>query len=303
MVDPAGIYLIDKPAGITSNGCLSIIKRKLGIKKAGHSGTLDPMATGLMVVAIGRYTRLLTDIITDTKSYSGTFSIGFETNTLDIEGEVVRRVEAAVDPKLIESAANAFLGESDQLPPKVSAIKVQGKRAYDLERSNVEFELATRRVVVSDFTISYRPELDCFGFDLACSSGTYVRSLVRDVAYSCATLGTLLQLRRTKIGSFDVEEAVAPEAVTADLKISMSRALSSFQRIFVSKDIADDLFMGRRIPAGDLTALVSPSDDRIAVFLEPEAAGATLDGHDPPLVGFVRMLDGWLKPESMFPLA
>ncbi|NNN13342.1 MAG: tRNA pseudouridine(55) synthase TruB [Acidimicrobiaceae bacterium] len=302
MSDPDGIYLIDKPAGITSNGCLSIIKRRLGIKKAGHSGTLDPMATGLMVVAVGRYTRLLADIITDTKRYSGTFCIGFETNTLDIEGEVVKRIETVVDPKSIENTAKAFLGESDQLPPRVSAIKVQGKRAYDLERSNVEFELATRRVVVSDFTISYLPESDSFSFDLGCSSGTYVRSLVRDVAYSCATLGTLLQLRRSKIGVFDVAEAVAPEAVTADLKISLSRALSSFQRIFVSKDAAADLLMGRRVPAGDLIVPLSPSDDRIAVFLEPKAIGVTPDDGDSPFVGFVRLLDGWLKPESMFSL-
>ncbi len=300
MLNADGIYLIDKPAGITSNGCLSIIKRRLGIKKAGHSGTLDPMATGLMVVAVGRYTRLLSDIITDTKCYSGTFCIGLETNTLDIGGEVVRRIETVVDPRLIESAAKAFLGVTDQLPPKVSAIKVQGKRAYDLERSNVEFELAARRVEVSAFTIEYLPESGSFGFELACSSGTYVRSLVRDVAYSCGTVGTLIQLRRSKVGVFAVADAIAPEAVTSDSKIPLRLALSSFQKIFVPKDLADDLLMGRRVPAGDLTSPLSTASDKIAVFLEPKAIGVTQDNEDSPFIGFVRLLDGWLKPESMF---
>ncbi len=302
MVGTDGIYLIDKPSGITSNGCLSIIKRRLAIKKAGHSGTLDPMATGLMVVATGRYTRLLSDIITDTKRYCGTFSIGFETNTLDIEGEVLKRSDSAVDPRLIEMAAGAFLGESEQLPPKVSAIKVQGKRAYDLERANVEFELAARRVVVSEFSISYSPEEDSFGFVVECSSGTYVRSLIRDIAYSCSTLGTLVQLRRTMIGSFDVSEAIPPEEITADSKISLSRALRHFQRVLIPPSMANDLFMGRRIPVGDLADKISPSDGKIAVFSQATTTRLP-SAEEENFVGFVDIVEGSFRPVSMFPPA
>ena len=205
-----GLLLIDKPAGITSHDAVAVVRRALGTKKVGHGGTLDPMATGLLVIGVGRATRLLRFLGDLPKTYEGTLRLGIETTTLDAEGEVVRRGHVgSVTDGAVTSAMAAKLGVSEQRPPAFSAVKVGGRKLYEAARRGETLEASTRQIRVDRFeAVSLRlPDVD---FVATVSGGTYVRVLAADVGATLGCGAHLVRLRRTAVGLLTVDAAVPP---------------------------------------------------------------------------------------------
>ena len=205
-----GVLLIDKPAGITSHDAVDAVRRVLGIRKVGHAGTLDPMATGLLVMGVGRATRLLRFLGDLDKEYEGTGRLGEETDTLDAEGPVVRTADVDVGEEDLRSAMAEMVGEIQQRPPAYSAAKVGGERLYAAAREGRQLEAEARTVRVDSFDLHGFDGRD-FRFRVVTSGGTYVRSLVAEVGTRLGTGAHLTALRRTRIGPFRVAEASLPD--------------------------------------------------------------------------------------------
>jgi tRNA pseudouridine55 synthase len=207
---PSGLLLVDKPHGITSHDAVSRVRRSLGIRKVGHSGTLDPLATGLLVMGVGRGTRLLSFLSEFPKLYEGTGVLGVETTTLDAEGDVVREAPVAVTEPELRAAVASFVGDIEQAPPAYSAVKVGGERSYKAARRGEAVDSPSRRVHVYAFNVR-RFDPPRFDFRVRCSGGTYVRSLVADVGHALECGAHVTALRRTAVGPVGVEEARPPD--------------------------------------------------------------------------------------------
>lgn len=209
---PSGFLLINKPAGITSHDVIDDLRRKTGIKRIGHAGTLDPFATGLLLVAVGRSaTKHLQQLVGHDKTYEATFVLGATTSTLDPESEIIQGEPFTKPEALIKEAASKLIGAIDQIPPMHSAIKVGGKKLYQLARKGVEIERKPRRVTVHTFDITHfdpqkngTMEVDVL---ISCSSGTYIRSLARDLGANLGSTGYVKRLKRTHVGSFSLNES------------------------------------------------------------------------------------------------
>jgi tRNA pseudouridine55 synthase len=205
-----GLALLDKPVGITSFQALAAVKRALGTGRVGHTGTLDPFASGLLVALTGRYTRLAPLLAGQDKSYRARVRFGEETATLDPEGEVVAAAPPP-DRSALSGVLPRFVGEIEQVPPLYSAVHHEGERAYRLARRGERPALAPRRVRVESLElVGYDPPFA--DLRVRCSAGTYVRSLARDIALACGSRATVVELARTAVGPFTREEAVAPQA-------------------------------------------------------------------------------------------
>ncbi len=212
--DPAGILLIDKPAGMTSHDVVDRLRRTFGWRKVGHAGTLDPLATGVLVLLVGRATKAQARFLNDDKAYRFRMRFGIETDTHDIDGEVVRRVETpfTVEEAALRAVLERFRGEIEQLPPMVSAIKHKGKPLYKYARRGQEIEREPRKVTIS--------ELELLAFDgreaqiaLTCSKGTYVRTIAHDIGQALGVGACLTALRRTRSGVFTEADLQPFEAV------------------------------------------------------------------------------------------
>ncbi|MGO2684247.1 tRNA pseudouridine(55) synthase TruB [Microbacterium sp.] len=254
MVAP-GILLVDKPGGLTSHDVVARTRRAFGTRKVGHAGTLDPMATGLLVLGIEGATRLLTYVVGADKTYLATIRLGEATTTDDAEGEVVARAEAekmdAVTTAQVGEGIAALTGDITQVPSSVSAIKVDGRRAYDRVRAGEEVELSARAVTVPRFEVlAERRTADALDLDVIvdCSSGTYVRALARDLGASLGVGGHLTALRRTRVGPFDVADAVGIDALDDAQPLGPGAAASQvLQRLDVTAEEARDLRHGKRL--------------------------------------------------------
>lgn len=202
------IYLINKQSGITSNKTLSLFKKELNVTKAGFSGVLDPFATGLLIVATEGDTRFLDLFLNSPKTYTGTMLFGKTTDTLDIDGTVVEEIDNInIDEQSVkEIINNKFLGEIEQIPPKYSNIKVDGKRAHELSRNEVEFELKPVTREIYSFDIEEKSTNE-YNFKVTVSSGTYIRSLARDIGRELSVPAMLTSLRRVSIGSINAPES------------------------------------------------------------------------------------------------
>ena len=233
MSAPEGLVLIDKPKGITSHDAVDAVRRALGTRKVGHAGTLDPMATGLLVMGVGRGTRFLRFLAELDKEYEGIGRLGVETDTLDAEGEVVRTADVDVDEASLREAMGALTGEIEQRPPAHSAVKVGGERLYKAARRGEVVEAPIRRVRVESFDL-IRFEPPDFDFRVICSSGTYVRSLVADVGTRLGCGAHLTHLVRTRIGPYRRAEAAAPDAVRDPLPIE--RAVAHLPRVDLEEE-------------------------------------------------------------------
>jgi len=245
---PEGLLLVDKPRGVTSHDVVDAVRRALRTRKVGHAGTLDPMATGLLVVGVGRATRLLRFLGDLPKTYEGTGRLGEETDTLDADGRIVRRAEVRVSREQLERAMRALEGESLQRPPAYSAARVGGRRLYEAARRGEPLEAPPRRIRVDAFELLRFDGRD-FEFRVTCSGGTYVRVLVADVGRALGCGAHLVRLVRTAIGPFRLEEAVPPEAVGAPLPLEA--AVRHLPRVELSWDEAEAARHGRPLgPAG-----------------------------------------------------
>ena len=254
MPAPSGILLLDKPQGPTSHDLVGRTRKALGTRKVGHAGTLDPMATGLMILGIESSTRLLTYLVGLDKEYTATIRLGQATDTDDAEGEVTATADAAgVTDADVVAAIAPLTGEISQVPSTFSAIKVDGRRSYDRARAGEEVELKPRAVTVSAFDVlATRREGPLVDLDvrIAVSSGTYVRALARDLGAALGVGGHLTALRRTRVGPFDVADSVGPEGdLAGSLLAPADVARTLFPAMTMDADAARALGQGKRIPA------------------------------------------------------
>jgi tRNA pseudouridine55 synthase len=206
-----GLLLVDKPSGITSHDAVDAVRRSLGVRKVGHAGTLDPMATGLLLMGVGRATRLIRFLGALDKEYEGTGRLGERTDSLDADGSVVETAPVTSSEDDVRGAAASLVGEILQRPPAYSAVKVGGRRMYAVAREGGSVQAPPRPVRVDAFEVSRFDGRD-FEFRVVCSGGTYVRVLVADVGERLGSGAHLIRLRRTRIGDFRVEDASLPDA-------------------------------------------------------------------------------------------
>ena len=246
---PEGLLLIDKPSGITSHDAVESVRRGLGIRKVGHAGTLDPMATGLLVMGAGRATRVLRFLGDLPKTYEGSFRVGVETDTLDAEGRVTaERSAEGLTETAVRLAMAALVGESLQRPPAFSALKVGGRKLYEAARRGETLEAASRPIRVDAFELVAFASPD-IRFRVTCGGGTYVRVLAADVGTALGCGAHLTALRRTAIGHFRVEDAGSPDVPGTPLPLE--RAVAHLPRIDVEPDEAEAVTHGRILaPAG-----------------------------------------------------
>jgi len=261
-----GILLVDKPAGISSHDVVAVVRRARGGIRAGHTGTLDPFATGLLLVALGRATRLIRFVPSEPKVYQASIVFGTATDCDDATGQVVERGELP-DESAVQLAIRRLTGTIDQVPPAYSARHVDGRRAYAIARAGGDPALAPATITVGAWDVeSFRDgELKA---EITCSSGTYVRALARDLGRLCGTVAHLASLRRTRIGPFDLRDAVAPDAAADAPLIGSADALVGMTRQVVAGDDVDRVNHGRpvtAIEAGTNAALVDESGDLVAV--------------------------------------
>ncbi len=286
---PDGLLVVDKPAGPTSHDVVARVRRLAGTRKVGHAGTLDPMATGVLVLGLGRGTRLLGHLVLTDKEYAATIRLGERTLTDDAEGPVIRRADASrLDPAVLARQAGALTGALAQVPSAVSAVKVGGRRSYERVRAGEQVDLAPRQVVVRRFDVTAaRPAGRCLDVDVevACSSGTYVRGLARDLGEALGVGGHLIRLRRTRVGPYGLEHARTIEQLAADLDVTPlgEAAAAGFPVVRVGAGTAARLAHGMPIPATGRGA----------------APVAVLDA-DGALVALVHDLDGLARPLAVF---
>ena len=279
----AGLVVVDKPAGITSHDVVGRCRRIFGTRKVGHAGTLDPMATGVLVVGIERATKILGLLTTTDKSYAATLRLGQTTSTEDAEGEVLQTVSAeGVTDAQIGQAVAALRGEIAQVPSAVSAIKVGGKRAYQLAREGHAVELAARSVRIDRFDVLAMRRDDGIvevDVEVDCSSGTYIRALARDVGEALGVGGHLTALRRTRVGGFGLDQARTLDELAEQPQLSYSldeACLQSFPRRDLTADEAEDTRHGRALkPAGIEGVYAATAPDGHVIALLTDQANRT----------------------------
>ena len=211
--DISGWLVVDKPAGLTSTAVVNKVRWAFDAKKAGHAGTLDPEATGVLAVALGEATKTVPFITDAMKAYTFTVTLGAATNTDDAEGEVIATSAERPSDEEIKEALLGFIGEIQQVPPKFSAVKVDGQRAYKLARDGEEVELSSRPLWVEELVMLDRPDADHVVLEMTCGKGGYVRSIARDLGEKLGCLGHVQELRRIWSGPFDAEDGVTLEQI------------------------------------------------------------------------------------------
>lgn len=252
---PHGLAVVDKEAGWTSHDVVAKARGLLGTRKVGHSGTLDPDATGVLLLGVGHVTRLLRFLGLGTKTYTGLVVLGAATSTLDASGEVTGTWDMAdVTVADVRRAAAGLTGAILQVPPMVSAIQVGGRRLHELAREGIEVEREARPVTVHRFEVGEPTAPGCYPIEVECSSGTYIRSLAADVGTALGGGAHLGHLRRTAIGSFTVDQAVALEALTPDRLLAPAEALRDLPGVVVDDAVAADVGHGKVLPAEVLGA-------------------------------------------------
>jgi tRNA pseudouridine55 synthase len=291
-----GILVVDKPRGLTSRAVVDRVARLVGRAKVGHAGTLDPLASGVLVLCVGPATRLVEHIQALPKSYRTVVLLGARSDTLDADG----RIEPVANPRVpsrdqVATAVAPLVGEVDQVPPDYSALKVGGRRAYDMARAGRSVELAPRRVRIDRIDV-LRYEWPRLELEVDCGSGTYIRSIARDVGEALGCGGLVEVLVRTRIGPFDLEGAVNPADLSAESLPARLRpaieAVAGWPRLVVDPGQVAAIAAGRRLPVGPQTLLeTSPgsialvdTDGRLVALADVDPA----DGRIQPRKVFIR---------------
>jgi tRNA pseudouridine55 synthase len=258
--DVHGWVVLDKPVGMTSTHAVSVIKRLFTAKRAGHAGTLDPLASGCLPIALGDATKTVPFVMDGRKAYRFTVRWGEERDTDDAEGWVVASSDARPAPQAIAALLPGFIGAIEQVPPRFSAIKIEGERAYDIARDGEEFELKARVVNIDRLTLVETPDADHTSFEAECGKGTYVRSLARDLGRALGCCGHVVALRRTAVGPFTdpdmisleqlealCHRAAAGEGSLADALLPVATALDDIPALAVSRADAARLQRGQAV--------------------------------------------------------
>jgi tRNA pseudouridine55 synthase len=299
-----GLLIVDKPQGITSLNVVKEVKRRFRVKKAGHIGTLDPFATGVLPIAINEGTKLIPFLPEEPKAYEATMKLGEETTTDDLTGMVIlRKGWNGVTPEMIHSMFQTFLGRIRQIPPMFSAIKVNGKPLYQLARRGIEVERKEREVEICDLQIK-EIILPHVRFKVTCSKGTYIRALGRDIGRKLGCGAHLLHLRRVQSGPFTLEQAIPWETLedfsgTGNLSpwlISLKEALPGLPEVIGDERLVKKIRFGKEMTVRDLLLHALPpfkkgewlkmssSEEGLVAILKSEINGAEIEAANPELV-------------------
>jgi tRNA pseudouridine55 synthase len=270
---PEGLLLIDKVKDVTSHDVVDMVRRALGLRKVGHAGTLDPLATGLLILGVGRATRLLRFLSDLPKTYRGRALLGVETTTLDADGDVTRESPVMASEARVRDTMRSMVGDSMQTPPAFSAVKVGGRKLYEAARAGERLEAAPRPIRVDRFELLGFDGRNA-DFEVMCSSGTYVRVLAAEVGRGLGCGAHLSALRRLRIGPFDVAQAVAPDAPGEPQPIE--RAVAHLQRVDLLDEEAAAARHGRVLgPAGieGPYAVFDPANHLVGIYEDEGAKG------------------------------
>lgn len=245
-----GFISVYKPSGMTSNAVVQKIKRQFKINKIGHMGTLDPMACGILPLAVGKATRLFDYMLAKTKKYIAIFDFGYETDSLDITGNITKGNGIVPKQEDIMVAINSMIGKQMQYPPKYSAKNINGKRAYDLARLGVDFELKPKEIEIFDFKLIEKISDIRYKFEIVCSSGTYIRSIGRDLAEKLQTYATMSFLERSEMGAFNLNNSIYLDNILefqkiSEIILSPLQVLTNFDIINIDEKTYIDLINGK----------------------------------------------------------
>jgi len=263
-----GIAVVDKPSGVTSHDVVAMLRKRFDERQVGHGGTLDPSATGVLVVAVGHATKLLRFVEKTSKAYVGEIVFGVETDSLDADG-VVTATHDMDEVSVVDAQAlvdQYLIGDIEQIPPMVSAVKIDGKRLHELAREGIEVDRPPRPVTIHSFTLMPTAEPNVLLAAIECSSGTYVRTLAADLGHLLGGGAHLRNLRRTAVGRFTLGESAAPDDCEL---LPISEAVRTLDRVDVAQQVKDFVANGRVLPAWDGEgpwAVFGPDDDLLAVY-------------------------------------
>lgn len=285
-----GWVILDKPVDMGSTAAVSIVKRVFNAQKAGHAGTLDPAASGVLPIALGEATKTIPYVMDGEKVYAFTVRFGQETTTDDAQGEVIAQTQRLPDEKDLLEAIGSFIGETDQVPPKYSAVHINGRRAYDLARENKEVVLQPRRIRIDELEMLHFSKDGIADFRIRCSKGTYVRSVARDLARKTGSLGHVIALRRLKCAKFLAQNAFSLEYLRSiehssnwtGVLLPVETVLDDIPALAVTQAQAFKLSNGNFLPVSDF-GFVPDAD----VFQAKS---------DNRLIALVRVLDGMIRP-------
>ena len=295
-----GWLIIDKPPGLTSTDVVNRVRRIFDAQKAGHGGTLDPLATGLLPIAFGAATKTVPYVMDGTKLYHFTLRFGEARDTDDADGQVIETSDVRPSDDLIRAELAAFRGAIMQVPPAYSAVKIAGERAYDMAREGRAPVLEPRPARVDRFELIERPDPDTAIFEVASGKGVYMRSLARDLARACGTVGHITALRRLRVGPFLEASAIpldklrAPEdtaPASPDLLLPVATALADIPALALTQAEAVDLLHGQAISLVTLMGRIPGAADPDGGLVRAMAGGRVL--------GLCRLEDGMMKPERM----
>jgi tRNA pseudouridine55 synthase len=295
-----GWLIIDKPPGLTSTDVVNRVRRTLDAQKAGHGGTLDPLATGVLPIALGAATKTVPYVMDGTKLYRFTLRFGEARDTDDADGQITAASEARPTDAQIRGALDGFRGDIMQVPPTFSAVKVAGERAYDLAREGRPATLEPRPARVDRFDLIERPDADTAVFEVASGKGVYMRSLARDLAIACGALGHISALRRLRVGPFAESQAIPLDKLRAtddaspaspDLLLPVATALADIPALALTQAEASGLQHGQAISLVTLMGRIPGSADPAGGLVRAMAGGR--------VIGLARLEDGWMKPERM----
>jgi tRNA pseudouridine55 synthase len=295
-----GWLIIDKPPAMTSTDVVNRVRRGFDAQKAGHGGTLDPLATGVLPIAFGAATKTVPYVMDGTKLYRFTLRLGEARDTDDADGQVTQRSDHRPSDAEIEAALLKFRGDIMQIPPAYSAIKVAGERAYDMAREGRAPVLEPRPARVDRFELVERPDADTVVFEVQSGKGVYMRSLARDVAFACGTFGHVAALRRLRVGPFDIAGAITLDKLFAgsdtppaspDILLPVATALADIPALALTEAEASDLAHGQAISLVMLMGRIPGTADPQGGLARAMAGSRVL--------GLCRLDDGWLKPERL----
>lgn len=246
-----GIFFIDKETGCTSRDVVNEIIKKVETRKVGHTGTLDPLATGVLVVCVGKATKLVNMLTSEYKEYEAEITLGIKTDTYDITGNIIEEQIPNVTEKEIENVLSKFIGEYNQEVPVYSAVKVNGKKLYEYARNNEKVILPKRNVEIKDLklisNITIKDNRIVFKIWTRVSKGTYIRALVNDIAHNLKTIGVMSSLRRTKLGNISVEQCNKIDDITLKSLIPVKEVLKDYPFVYVDNVLKNDILNGKII--------------------------------------------------------
>ncbi len=279
-----GILIIDKEKNYTSRDIVNIVSKTLKTKKVGHTGTLDPLATGILVICVGKATKLVDILTNHDKEYIADITFGIETDTLDSTGNIIREENKIISKEDITNVLNSYKKEYDQQVPIYSAVKINGKKLYEYARENIKVELPTRKVNIYDIELLKYEIIDNkTHIQIRCnvSKGTYIRSLIRDIGASLNTCAIMTDLRRTKLGNFNIEDSINIKDIKIDKLHSIEEVLKDYKQVEVTDDLEFKIKNGCKIEN---------------IYNEEYVLFKNING----IIGLYRNENNMLKPYKMF---